>query len=519
MYQLLIVDDERRVREGLLGHIDWASLGVQPCGVADDGETALPLLRQKRPDILLTDVLMRRMGGLELSMKAREILPELEVVFISGYSDSEYIREALRLQAVDYVYKPIRLQEVERVIRKVTAKLDDRARASTAQSRMKVLLEKSLPLLQERFLNDWWQGRWTDEREILQRIEQLKIPLDARLPMVPIFFGVDSAEMEENLAQLALCEAVREAYPQALTCVCGREIGALIQPKGEAEAAALPQNLERLLARLSQRAEDAVCASAGIGATVQCVADFADGIAAARTALKNRFFLGESQVLFSNADEGRAARAMPLKMPELMEEHLRAGNREALERCILEALDRVRQRKDIQDARALCMQIALSIESALKGFGIQSNLALPFCAKAQSAGTLNALQASLFQLVGEAYERMELLRAERGGLAKAVHRAIEERLSEKLTIEVIAQQLHYSPSYLSILYKQETGQTIGDAISAARIRKAMQLLRETDAAIYEIAVRVGYREQAHFARLFKRMTGMTPKDYRKQALT
>ena len=96
---------------------------------------------------------------------------------------------------------------------------------------------------------------------------------------------------------------------------------------------------------------------------------------------------------------------------------------------------------------------------------------------------------------------------------------IEARLSEKLTIEMIAQQLHYSPSYLSMLYKQETGKTIGDAITAARMREAMRLLRETDDMIYEIAVRVGYHEQAHFARLFKRMTGMTPKDYRKQALS
>lgn len=519
MYQLLIVDDERRVREGLLNHIDWAALGVQPCGVADDGETALPLLEQKRPDILLTDVLMRRMGGLELSMKAREILPELEVVFISGYSDSEYIREALRLQAVDYVYKPIRLQEVERVIRQVTAKLDNRAQASTAQRRMKSLLEKSLPLLQERFLSDWWQGRWTDEHEILQRIEQLKIPFNASFPMVPVFFGIDCTKMEENLAQLALCEAIHEKFPQALTCIFGREIGTLIQPNSDSETASLPQNLERMLAQLSQKTEIAICASAGIGTTVENVADVADGIAAAQLALKNRFFLGGSQVLFFNANENRAPRTMPLKMPELLEEHLRAGNRKALERCILEALERVRQRKDMEEARALCMQIALSIESALKSCGAQSNLALPFCSEAQSAGTLDTLQASLLQLVDQACARMEFLRTERGGVAEAVHRVIEERLSERLTIETIAQQLHYSPSYLSILYKQETGKTIGDAISAARIRKAMRLLRETDIAIYEIAVRVGYHEQAHFARLFKRMTGMTPKDYRKQALT
>lgn len=519
MYRLLIVDDERRVREGLLSHIDWASLSIQPCGAADDGETALPMLEQMRPDILLTDVQMRRMSGLELSTKAREILPELEVVFISGYSDSEYIREALRLKAVDYVYKPISLQEVERVIRQVTAKLDERARTSAAQSRMQSLLEKSLPLLQERFLCDWWQGRWTNEREILQRIEQLKIPFDARLPMVPLVLGIDSSELEENLAQLALCEAIREGFPRALTCVCAREIDVLIQPADGTEAKALPGRLENLLARLSQREEDAVCASAGIGAAVQSTADFANGIASARAALQNRFFLSGSRVLFFDPEEDRPPCTMPLKMPELLEEHLRAGNRDALERCILEALDRVRQRKDMEDARTLCMQIALSVEAALKSCGAQAGLALPFCSEAQSAGTLDALQASLLQLVGRACGRMESLRAARGGTADAVHGVIEARLSEKLTIEMIAQQLHYSPSYLSMLYKQETGKTIGDAITAARMREAMRLLRETDDMIYEIAVRVGYHEQAHFARLFKRMTGMTPKDYRKQALS
>ncbi len=514
MYKLLIVDDERRVREGLHGRIDWASLGIAVCGAADDGETALLLLESERPDILLTDVRMRRMDGLELSMRAKKLLPGLEIVFISGYSDSDYVREALRLDAVDYVYKPVNLGEVEAVMRRVTAKLDEARRDEATRSQMRALLEKSLPILHERFLNDWFEGRLTDENEIARRAEALYIT--PHFPMWPMVFAVDASTVNESLAQVGLRDAVREAFPDALLCASGAEV--LTLTEAEDGASAPLSRLKALCARLAGQ-DEKLDVSVGVGTLVQGFAQAEEGVTAARTALGERFFLGNKHVLLFDGVSRGLPRLAPLRLPTLLEEHLRAGNREALEKSVVAVLEKARERQDMDHARTLCMQIALVMEEVVDACGAPSGLGLAFCKEALQTGTFDMLSDKLMCLLQCACERMDTLRQARGGsVSELVKGIIEAQYAQKLTIERIARALHYSPTYLSVLYKQETGETIGDELTNVRMRAAMRLLRETNEMIYQIAHDVGFTEQAHFTRLFKNATGMTPAEYRKQAL-
>ena len=514
MYQLLIVDDERRVREGLSEKVNWSALGVEPCALADDGDTALPLLKRYRPDILLTDVRMRRMGGLELCTQARQLLPDLEVVFISGYSDSDYIRQALRLEAVDYVYKPIELQEVENVLRRVVGKLDERSRKAHEHQYTQELLKKSLPLLQERFLNDWFQGLLEGEHDVAQQLERLQLPFRAGQPMMPVAFSIDQSPMDERVAQQVLCEALRCQNADALICCSGREVSALLPLSSSADSSALAVQLEKLHHNLLSQQN--ILIAAGAGSTISQINEVPSGLLAARAALRHRFFMEAGSVVFLNNDEWRTNRRLPLKLPALLEKHLRTGKEKALIRCIQDELQKAREGQQIEHTRMLFVKIALALDEALESCGAEGDLACNFCRKALETGTFAHLQEQLWQLVHEACTRVEHLQADRNlSIRDAVRAIIEKHLGEKLTIERIAQELHYSPTYLCLLYKQETGETIGDALASSRILEAMRLLRETDEKISRIAELVGYPEQAHFARLFKKTTGITPSDYRR----
>jgi len=115
--KLLLVDDESVTRRGLLRSVPWAALGVSEIREARDGVEALRLTRQFRPDIVVTDVRMPRLNGIELAAEIRKLLPAVKLIFISGYSDKEYLRSAIRLGAVDYVEKPINLEEFTQAIR------------------------------------------------------------------------------------------------------------------------------------------------------------------------------------------------------------------------------------------------------------------------------------------------------------------------------------------------------------------------------------------------------------------
>lgn len=124
MFKLLIADDERNTREGLIECIEWQKLGIEKIEQASDGVIALEKAQIFRPDIILCDIRMPRMNGLEFAGKVREILSGCKIIFLSGYSDKEYLKTAIQLQAVDYVEKPVNLDEIRNAVSKAISLLE-----------------------------------------------------------------------------------------------------------------------------------------------------------------------------------------------------------------------------------------------------------------------------------------------------------------------------------------------------------------------------------------------------------
>lgn len=114
--KLLIADDELLTREGLASSIDWESLGIHQIFQADDGIRALHIAKLQEPDIILSDIRMPRMNGIEMVEKLTEILPDTSIIFMSGYSDKEYLKAAIKLKAIDYVEKPLNPEEVRTTV-------------------------------------------------------------------------------------------------------------------------------------------------------------------------------------------------------------------------------------------------------------------------------------------------------------------------------------------------------------------------------------------------------------------
>ncbi len=131
-FSVLVADDEKMPREILRDRLPWEELGVERVDAASDGAEALELARQHRPDIIISDVKMPRMNGLELAGAVREMYPECQFIFLSGYTDKEYLKGAIKLRAASYVEKPIDLEEVAAVLREVTAELKKSRRPDPA---------------------------------------------------------------------------------------------------------------------------------------------------------------------------------------------------------------------------------------------------------------------------------------------------------------------------------------------------------------------------------------------------
>src|SRR4051794_40469083 len=118
MKRLVIVDDEPSVVNGLRTYVDWAAQGIELVGTADDGDTGLALIRELKPDIVLTDVQMPSMDGIRMAAEVRVLLPETKIVFISGHNDAGYLKSALQMHAADYIFKPVSRKELSVVMGK-----------------------------------------------------------------------------------------------------------------------------------------------------------------------------------------------------------------------------------------------------------------------------------------------------------------------------------------------------------------------------------------------------------------
>lgn len=132
MIKLLIVDDERTIRNGLARHMDWEKLGIGMVESAGSAEEAFAQCEKIRPDILLSDIRMRGMGGVEMCTQIHAQYPECQIIFVSGYADKEYLKAAISLGAVDYIEKPVRPELLAAAVKKALAACEEQQRKAEA---------------------------------------------------------------------------------------------------------------------------------------------------------------------------------------------------------------------------------------------------------------------------------------------------------------------------------------------------------------------------------------------------
>ena len=145
--KLLIADDELLTREGLASSIDWESMGIYQIFQADDGLRALHIAKLQEPDIILSDIRMPRMNGIELVEKLTELLPDTSIIFMSGYSDKEYLKAAIKLKAIDYVEKPLNPEEVQKTVAEAIRRRQQVLRSRQNEDLLSMETESNLALL------------------------------------------------------------------------------------------------------------------------------------------------------------------------------------------------------------------------------------------------------------------------------------------------------------------------------------------------------------------------------------
>lgn len=468
MYNLLIAEDEPMIRKGICGALDWEAIGFAICGAVESGVEALERIAQGGVDVLLTDIKMPGMDGLEAIREVRRTAPETEIVVLSGYADFAYACEALKYQVFDYVLKMDILTSLGPVMRRLREKMD-RARAAQPADALQAILEQ----------------------------------LEAQMPAGA--FGS---------RRLLFVESPAAGGGQLLAGQCV----AAMEPGGFAVAIRREsvEGMENAVAAFLRKAR-AMGARGIVGAALLRADDALRSLtelAKARDFLQTRSgeWTGMARVEELRYAVGELGVTVQAKAwARLLADAPVDEQREGLARLIRHFIET--EGATIVHAR-LCVMLALSLAACTDpgGVGMLYTDALPQLSRAVSMRTLERTAA---QLLDDAASRAPAERAEPSVIARAV-RYINANFCKNLRQEAVASRFYISTPYFSRLFKQEVGMGFTEYIRKLRMEWAKSLLEETDMRIHDIARDCGYADIKHFNQTFRAYHGMSASELRKR---
>lgn len=525
MIKLMLVDDEPMTRDGLKEFVDWGRLGMEVVAEAADGAEALQLYERFAPDIVLCDVRMPRMDGLEMAARLRESErgQACKIVFMSGYSDTPYLKKAIKLNAVDYVEKPVQIADLEQLLSEVAAQIAAEREEKHKADEMRQLLDRSKPDLAEGLAKRLLQlsspsdPEWPALRDELSLLHgQLRIDgafvCCAFLCKSPGTWGALRAEAERT--------AAAEGLHVLLTEMDGRGI-AIVSLDSELHVESVALWLNRLTGKGKAKESGFPSIMAGAGEVCRHPGAIPVSCRQALEALQLHFYRGWNTVVWHRELPARSAGKEEL---QLFDKHGFIRYEEAL------------RQKDIQTAIDLLDQAVnelllfpqMEIEDVRKKLFRWYVALTKFYPEAMWEFENDELWSSVF-VSGELFtirsfmlRRMEIIQenSERAGapseksVIREAVRYIQSEYNGDVSIAAIAEHVYLTPTYLCILFKKEKGISINDYITQFRIEKAKQLLGDRKLRLYEISQRIGYQDANYFAKVFRKVTGMNPSEYR-----
>ncbi|WP_130836287.1 response regulator [Lachnoclostridium sp. Marseille-P6806] len=496
MIRLLIVEDEAPIRNGLLRHVPWKTLGVDEVSAAENAEDALRTAAELRPDIVLSDIRMPGMLGTDMARALRGLLPDCQILFVSGYSDKEYLHAAISLSAVGYVEKPISVEELSDVVCKAVSAVQKTRRER--QTTLHSLLNGSG---QEELLTadgDNGSGAWRNYVMFMIRTDGSAIPgihdiaqdvlNNLRQEMLERFGG-------ESLALADMVSANSYALLIALDSPWDRELVELTS--------------EAILSYRGEGSRWFVSASREHHARGNVREAWREALAGVRH-LSYKGWNCRADAMDSS-EEYRGT---------VPEDRLRAFYQLVRERRQEEAEAYVESWcRFLTDMHAVMNFRVRNVFDTLSRAAMRTmeNAEPP----EEEADEERLEELCTIRELGDWVNRQlrEIMNCEENGtgnyLVREVCEYIEAHLGDSsLSLGRLAEVVYLTPTYLSAMFRRNRGITVGQFIADARIGRACELLADPQYKLYQVAGLVGYEDPKYFTKLFKKKVGLTPTEYR-----
>ncbi|WP_284639497.1 response regulator transcription factor [Paenibacillus silviterrae] len=533
MYQLLIVDDEPSVVDTIAHTLPWQELGVAEVMCAYSGREALELIKKHVVDIVITDIRMPGMDGIQLMEQSAKFTRSTQFILLTGYAEFDYAKRALQLGAADYLLKPVSDSQLIESIRRIIQQLEaDVAEAASFQLAVEILREHQPALKSEVLSKLVEEGRLEAEDHLAllgisflpeDSISLVLIRLEGRFSR---YNQRDRMLMEFSVFNMA--EELMGPYFELWTCRDRHEYLVLaLKGKEDTEWEEGLQLLPRMCSQLQHHVMRYL--KGDISVVIGNPVNYPDAVQAGyQSAVKTmRRRIGKDVGLLmtvNDPDSGQRVAALKTLHEAPTLSHLfEAGMWEEAVRKIENIAAELEENWD--DSPELLAEWYHTLVSACYRYAHANGETLSrllerigVTESIPELGTLLSVDRMMEWAVGLcrklSIENSEELHSSRAMVIEQVKAYIHEHLSEDVSLHILADQVNLHPVYLSKVFKLETGEGIKEYLHRVRMEKAVHLLKRSDSKIYEVTTAVGYLNTPYFIKVFKKEFGMTPQEYR-----
>lgn len=534
MYKVIIVDDEAVVRSGLKNTINWNEHGFELVGDYANGREAWEVIELFKPELIISDISMPFMDGLELAGLVSTQFPYIKMIILTGFDEFEYAQQAIRLKVSDFVLKPITAQEIRKLLNRVKAEMDEETSRREDLGRLNHQLSQSLPLLKERFL-ERLVAVGLGKTEIEERLTYFELP--PRLPLyLTMVVDIDDFGDRELHSYEHDAEFLRFAAFDIFKETMEREGIMLLRTREERMVAIIggPDNESLLYERVFTLAEEIryhiekylkFTVTVGIGRSCAYLEQLPLSYKSALSVLDYRFLLGKNRVLSILDIEGKPSAPMPpnLDWDRKMAFAVKTGSIQEANSLIEIGIAQLKTSNAPIEACFFQMhKVVLTLMNSIQELVVHDN-ELSFNRQMKLMDvyrfkTLDEVELWLKKVVRSIISTIADNRSHLTNMQ--IHRAVDyidtNYANDRMSLQDLCRHVLMSTSYFSLVFKQHTGETFIEYLTSVRIKKAKELLHNTTLKFYEIAEKVGYRDPNYFSILFKKHTGITPKDYREK---
>ncbi|MDC3416007.1 response regulator transcription factor [Aquibacillus salsiterrae] len=533
----MIIDDDQSAINGLISYVSWEKLNLHVIGTANNGEDALDLIIQNPPDILITDIYMPKMTGLNLIKQLFKTFPEINIIIHSGYNHFDNARQAIQYGVKYFFLKPATIDEIEMVLEDVLQEMDAHEKQKKIMDQHNKRLNEYLLYTKQALIREMINDRYSSAKIAKEKLELLDLMnmeqiVVASLSMIRPPYLSKSKEEEWQLIKFSSTNIIQETIKEFSL---PRSLESYIVDYSDSTFVLVffckgvsVENLDYLIKNLTQKIVNnillylKVSSNVGIGRETLSIHELHQSFLESQRVLEAVEFQELNKVFcFDEVNDKEKIGAFQYPLEILKQLHNAIAEKNVEE--VIEIWKKFDEEITENELPLFVVQnICISTVNALMIDRYNYNQLVVDSKTVYELVTTIYSQPSTKELSDwmkkQSCEWMAQMKEELTGkkshkLIHEVKQYVQDYYDEEITLAEIAESLYINKNYLSQLFKKVTGETFVNYLNKFRIEKAKEKLKEQKYMIYEVSEMVGYQNPTYFSKVFRSITGTSPSDF------